>query len=59
VSNNQNGFAFNNTCDGSGPSSKGCHASCELDGAHYVGCVAPSAAGTLAVYCYASCADCP
>jgi hypothetical protein len=59
LSNNQSGFAFNNTCDGQGPSSKGCHASCELAGGHYVGCVAPSSAGALAVYCYASCADCP
>ena len=58
VSNNESGFAFGGTCDGGGPASKGCHASCQLSGAHYVGCVAPSTAGALAAYCYASCADC-
>jgi len=59
LSNNTPGFAFNPTCDGGQPASDGCHASCELAGAHYTGCTAASAAGPAAFYCYATCAACP
>lgn len=48
---NASGFAWNTSC-----SDVTCRASCQLDGAHYVGCVKNSAIGT---YCYESCAACP
>lgn len=52
---NPPGFAYNGTCDGGAPIDDGCHAMCELNGAHFVGCTT----GPLAYTCYPTCAACP
>ncbi|HYD01804.1 MAG TPA: hypothetical protein VEB22_11310 [Phycisphaerales bacterium] len=51
VSANAPGFAFGPGCDAGA-----CRATCELEGAHFVGCVVDS---PIASRCYARCSDCP
>ena len=51
------GFALNFGCNGEPPATAtACHAMCELNGAHFVGCVLNNA---YATYCYSSCSACP
>ena len=51
------GFAFNGGCDGEAPADPdACHASCELRGRQFVGCIVGS---PIATRCYAACSDCP
>jgi len=57
VDTNSPGFSLGNGCNGEPPNTAAaCHASCQLSGAHFVGCVANS---SFATYCYASCSACP
>ena len=52
------GFAYNPGCDGGSTLPTSCHASCELNGAHFVGCAWDSRADGGYVVCHASCGEC-
>jgi len=53
------GFAYNPGCDGGTTAPTSCHASCVLDGQHFVGCAWDDRVAAGYVVCHASCAECP
>jgi hypothetical protein len=52
------GFAYNPGCDGGTTLPTACHASCSLDGQHFVGCAWDDRVAAGYVVCHASCAEC-
>jgi hypothetical protein len=52
------GFAYNPGCDGGNTLPTSCHAGCELNGAHFVGCSNDSRVDGGRVICHASCEEC-
>jgi hypothetical protein len=53
------GFAYGPSCDAGSTLPMYCHADCQLNSAHFIGCSNDSRLDAGYVICHATCAECP